>query len=243
MFKHRVDEDTPISVFLKWYILSFIAGNVNAGGLVAAGSFVSHVTGFATLFGVQIANRNWDQAIGILTVPAFFLTGAMTSAYLVDHQEHHGRRPHYDWVMLLVFMCLILVALLGGVRAFGVFNRSINLKEDYVLLALLCLASGLENAAITTASGGTVRATHMTGITTDLGVGLVRVLGSTRPRKRERQANWVRMGTLVSFIGGSVVGAILFVNVGYFGFLLPAALAFYAFIQARNENKTHHRKH
>lgn len=71
MFKHRADESAGNLVVLHWSLLSFNGGCINAGGFLATGRFVSHVTGFATLFGVDMANSQIDAALGILSVPIF----------------------------------------------------------------------------------------------------------------------------------------------------------------------------
>ncbi|MEW6057349.1 MAG: YoaK family protein [Bdellovibrionota bacterium] len=236
MFHHSLDDEVEKRIFVKWYLLAFLAGNVNAGGFLAAGKFVSHITGFATLFGVGVADGHYDQAAGILAVPAFFLAGVMISAFLIDHRFHKGLRPHYDWVMLLQSISLILAAVLGHYHFFGIFGDAQHLKENFVLLSLLCLACGLQNGAITTATGASVRTTHLTGLTTDLGIGLIRVWGmphSGKDFRQEVRSNWLRIGTIMSFAMGSVAGAALFVRFHYLGFLLPAAIALYAMTQGR----------
>ena len=58
-----------------WFTLAFQAGWINAGGFLACHRFVSHVTGFATQFGVDIAEFRWTDATGMLTVPLFFFNG------------------------------------------------------------------------------------------------------------------------------------------------------------------------
>ncbi len=92
--------------------------------------------------------------------------------------------------------CLFFAA--GGTELlhFRTFGDSIGLKESYILLVLLCLASGLQNAAITSSSGRSVRTTHLTGLTTDLG-----------------------LGSIIAFIIGSGVGAWIFLKLGYKGFI------------------------
>jgi uncharacterized membrane protein YoaK (UPF0700 family) len=164
----------------------------------------------------------------------------MISAYMVDHRYHRGRRPHYDWVMLLEFICLMAAALGGYFHLFGVFGEPLKLRVDFALLALLCLASGLQNAAITSATGSSVRTTHLTGITTDLGIGIVRAIalnGRGKAHRIEVRANWLRFGTIASFYLGAVVGAILFLRIQYLGFLLPATLSLFALQQAWLENR------
>ncbi len=240
MFHHRIDDEDVTTVFHKWYLLSFMSGAVNAGAVLGVQRFVTHVTGFASLFGVALGQGNFDQALGMLLVPFFFLSGTMISAYLVDHRFHQGREPHYDWVMLLVFTCLVAVAVGGHFGFIGDdFGGQPRLRQDFTVLALLCMASGLQNAAITTASGASVRTTHLTGLTTDLGIGLVRVFGtkaSTREHKQESRTNLLRLGTIGSFGAGGALGTVLFLRFHYLGFLLPAAIALYAMIQARKEH-------
>jgi len=235
MFKRRLFDDVPATTFFHWFLLAFLAGNVNTGGFMACSRFVTHVTGFATLFGIDAAKGRWNHALGILTVPGYFLIGVMISAYLIDRPAQRRQRPHYATVMLIVTICLALVALLGRWKVFGVFGTPLALKQDYLLLSLLCGASGLQNAAISTSSGSTVRTTHLTGITTDLGIGLVRAMSMDRRSSEfhsELRAASARLGTLISFGAGSAVGAVLFLKLDYLGFLLPALIAGYVTLVA-----------
>jgi len=239
MFNHRFDERAGNSVILRWFLLSFNGGAINAGGFLATGRFVSHVTGFATLFGVNLQESRFHAALGILSVPLFFLMGAFIAGLLIDRPAHQGRRPRFDWVMGLSTACLFLAA--GGRNVFGggVFGASFALEETYVLMALLCLACGLQNAAITSSSGRSVRTTHLTGLTTDLGLGLARVFtfGLNPDRRQdEARANWLRIGSIVSFILGSAVGCWIFFEFGYRGFAFAGLIAAYAAWEGRKAN-------
>jgi uncharacterized membrane protein YoaK (UPF0700 family) len=230
MFKHHFDETPDNIVVLHWFMLSFSGGCINAGGFLATGKFVSHVTGFATLFGVGLMKGQAGVAAGILAVPLFFLLGAFIAGLLIDWPIHRGMKPHFDWVMGLCATCLILTAGEGEIFHFGMFE-SIRVEESFFLMMLLCLASGLQNGAITSSSGKSVRTTHLTGLTTDLGLGLARTLtlGTRSERlQKEARANYLRIGSILSFVLGSAVGAWFFVNLGYRGFLIPAVIAIYA---------------
>jgi uncharacterized membrane protein YoaK (UPF0700 family) len=232
MFHHRIDRETPTIVIFHWLLLSFLAGNVNSGGLLACGRFVSHVTGFYTLFGQSAADVTWDSALGLLSIPFYFLIGVMVSAYLVERPVHRGEKTHYALVMGLVVVSLTLAALLGNQGYFGAFGET-HLKTEYLLLALLCMGSGLLNGAVSVASGHTVRVTHMTGNTTDLGIGLVRTWSLEKNSVRyqdEMRAVGLRAGIIGAFALGSAIGAFLFLRFHYLGFLLPAALALYTLI-------------
>jgi uncharacterized membrane protein YoaK (UPF0700 family) len=232
------------SLFWHWFLLSFNGGCINAGGFLATGRFVSHVTGFATLFGVDLTSHQVEAAFGILSVPLFFLAGAFIAGFLIDRPIHYGEKPHFDWVMGLSSLCLFLSAGMGLIFHFKLFGEGFGLKESYLLLVLLCLASGLQNAAITSSSGSTVRTTHLTGLTTDLGLGLARAFTFDLKRdsiKKETRANYLRAGSIISFVVGSAFGAWLFLRVGYRGFVLSGLIAAYAAWHGRNAKVEAHR--
>lgn len=234
VFQHRFEGRVPFGVATNWFILSFLAGSVNVGGLMGCHRFVTHVTGFATLAGLDLAQARWPSALATLSVPLFFLLGVIIAALLVDRRIHQKKAARYAAVMLLSALCLCAVAVGGIYDYFGPFGATVNLKKDYTMLALLCMASGLQNAAITSASGATVRTTHLTGLTTDFGLSLVRAFYTKEDRKKRAMArynNFLRLGTLLSFVLGSAVGAVLFMEVAYLGFFLPAGIAFYAAFQ------------
>jgi len=223
MLNHHLEEESVAwKTVTCWLLLSFNAGCINAGGFIATGRFVSHVTGFATLFGVDVANSRLDAAIGILSVPLYFLLGAFLAGIMIDHRIYRGKKPRYDYVLGLSAICLFIAAfedeLGSGVRVFG---QDLRLKQNYILLVLLCLTSGLQNAAITYSSRRSVRTTHLTGLTTDLGLGIAHMLLLNRSNKEfklERRTNLLRAGSIGAFILGSVIGALLFLSFGYRGF-------------------------
>lgn len=235
MFKHKANEALEIRVVAEWFMLAAVAGIINVGGFMACQRFVSHVTGFATLAGVDIASGKVLDALGILTVPFFFLIGVMISALNVDRRIARGEPAHYSLVMGLVTLCLVFAGTGGVLGIWGGFGHTLILSRDYLFLALLCLASGLQNAVLTTATGATLRTTHLTGTTTDLGIGLMRWWSSRDPgvRDHEKKTNLLRIGLITSFVAGSTLGALLFSHIDYLGFVLPASLTLYATLRAR----------
>jgi uncharacterized membrane protein YoaK (UPF0700 family) len=204
------------------------------------------VTGFATLFGTDLFHGHILTSLELLSVPIFFLLGAMLAGLLTDRPIHFKLPPRYDYVMALCSLCLFLAALAGEFEQFGTFGASFRLRETYFLLALLCLASGLQNGAITSSSGSSVRTTHLTGLTTDLGLGFARLMTFNKTDARFQQesiAIGLRAGTIGAFIAGSAVGAALFYFWHYRGFLLPAAIALYAAWHGQRLSHVEHREH
>ncbi len=228
-----------------WFIMAFQAGTLNTGGFLACHRFVTHTTGFATLFGSEIAQGHLTTAIGIVTVPIFFLVGNILSAYLVDRRINLHLKPYYTAVFFLMFSFVAIIFTLGQMNFFGDFGGEVSIAQDYTLLALLCLTSGLQNATVTSASGAVVRTTHLTGITTDLGIGITRLFSRAyrKSRNEEIKANWMRIGIISSFILGSWISASIFIYAQYGGFIIPLIICALLTYLSHSADKQAQEKH
>ncbi len=212
------------SNYFVWLTMAFQAGFLNTGGFMACHRFVSHVTGFATFFGIEASHGNFNGALGMLVVPGFFLLGSVIAGELVDVRIKLHKKPKYFLTFGLIFSLTVVVYLAGILGVFGDFAEPLTIKNDYFLLALLCMVCGIQNGTITTVSRSVVRTTHLTGITTDLGLGIVRVLhGEKLPSLRddEVKANLMRIGIIIFFGVGSTIGSLTFLKMGYAGFIVP----------------------
>jgi uncharacterized membrane protein YoaK (UPF0700 family) len=213
---------------MVWMLMAFQGGLLNIGGFFACHRFVSHVTGFATLFGVGVSQHLYVPALGMLLVPLLFLSGSMISGKLVDIPIRIEKKPKY-YVLFGVMFLLILIVIIGGENGyFGKFGEESVAFRDYLLLALLCLICGIQNGSVTTVSKAVIRTTHLTGITTDLGIGLVRVLHKKLLQgkvEEDLRANKMRIGIIFFFVFGSIVGGFVFRDFAYRGFLLPGLIS------------------
>lgn len=204
--------------------MAFQAGILNIGGFMACHRFVSHVTGFATFFGHEVNQPDNRHAYGMLVVPLFFLFGCMISGQLVDIRLKLHKRPKYYLTFGLIFFLICSVLALGMAGYFGRFGEPFEYSRNYALLFLLCLICGIQNGTITTVSKSVVRTTHLTGVTTDLGIGIVRFFNRDKLKGEignEVHANLMRAGIIFSFGFGSVVGGFVFTHWEYAGFLIP----------------------
>lgn len=204
--------------------MAFQAGILNIGGFMACHRFVSHITGFATFFGHEINQTDNSHAFGMLTVPLFFLFGCMLSGQLVDIRLKLHKRPKYYLTFGLIFFLICIVLVFGVFGYFGKFGQPLEVSRDYALLALLCLTCGIQNGTITTVSKSVIRTTHLTGVTTDLGIGIVRFLNRKNLQGEignEVHANLMRAGIIFFFGFGSVLGGYVFNKLEYLGFLIP----------------------
>lgn len=205
--------------------MAFQAGILNVGGFLGCHRFVSHVTGFATHFGIEIQEANIQAALGMLLVPAFFLLGAAVSGQFIDIQLKLDRAPKYYLLFAGMFFLTAFLVIAGQLGFFGSFGHPTDDFADHLLLAVLCFVCGLQNGMITSVSKSVVRTTHLTGITTDLGIGITRWLNRHRLKQsmtEEWNANFMRAGIILFFGLGSIIGAFVFSKIEFIGFSLPA---------------------
>lgn len=223
----------PQNLFI-WFLLAFQGGALNTAGYLAVHRFVSHVTGFATLAGVAGANFDWVAMLGMIMVPLFFLCGVIISAWNVERRRIADEFPRYSLVFSFIFFNILLILVAGILGYFGEFGEPLSAGRDYILLFLLAFTCGLQNAVISSASGAVIRTTHLTGTTTDFGIGLVRIW-STRNNlhKPELFANWCRFGIYFSFIAGSLVAGLLFIHFKFYGFFLPLGITLFTALRLR----------
>lgn len=215
------------SNMLIWMILAFQAGMMNIGGLMGVHSFVSHVTGFATQFSLEYESGHYPQAIGMLVIPLAFLLGSMVSGILVDLRLKLRKKPKY-WIVFGFLFALNSLIVIGGFNnLFGAFGLPLSNMQGYMLVSLLCFTCGVQNGTITLVSKSVVRTTHLTGVTTDLGIGLIRILNRKRITgiEDEGKAIVMRIGIIIFFTLGSAVGVVAFRAWQFRGFLIPCGVS------------------
>jgi uncharacterized membrane protein YoaK (UPF0700 family) len=101
---------------------------------------------------------------------------------------------------------------------FSIKNQSLFESRTLVLITLLCFACGLKNGLTTWITHGKIRTTHMTGISTDIGLHLHKMFRSKSISTKfpeSKRVNIVRIMTLISFFIGSFISALLVPTIGY----------------------------
>jgi len=216
--KPIISKDATVgSFFWLWPLFCFQAGLINSGGFLACHRFVSHITGFGTRIGAEFINKNILLGFEMLTIPIGFILGCFVAGYYSEIKDKKFALP-----LLMMSGILILITIFGSLNYFGPFGEPLILERDFFLLFLLCFSCGLQNSLLTSITGGIVRTTHMTGVATDLGLSLVRCL-----KKEDPTANtWLkfRLYKITLFGFGATTGALLFNELNYLGFLIPAVM-------------------
>jgi uncharacterized membrane protein YoaK (UPF0700 family) len=125
---------------------------------------------------------------------------------------------------------LLLEAL--ALLVFGLFGAAIGLVTHVFVpltVVLLCFIMGLQNAVITKISKATIRTTHVTGLVTDLGLELGKLLYLNRlsgrqPVRADRRRLRVHGQLVAAFLVGGLLGALGFKHLGYVSTVPLAAL-------------------
>ncbi len=90
--------------------LAFIAGAVNAGGFLAVGHYTSHMTGLLSATADHLALGEVWLALTALVAMLAFVSGAASTALLINWAQRRGLRSHFALSLLLEAMLLSAVA-------------------------------------------------------------------------------------------------------------------------------------
>ena len=205
--------------------LAFVAGAVNAGGYLAVARYTAHMTGVLSSISDNLALQRLDLAASGLAAFAAFMSGAATSAVLINWAKR--KRLHSQYALALMLEAVLLLA-------FGVLGANLKIFVEVfvpVTVLLLCYVMGLQNAIITKLSNAEIRTTHMTGNTTDLGIEIGKLLywnidDGAEKVVANREKLRIHAGLITLFVIGGIMGAVGFKRIGYVSTLPLAALLF-----------------
>lgn len=218
-------ERTARANFHLGVALAFVAGMLNAGGFLAIGQYTSHMTGMVSSAADHLVLGNYALMVAALLSLAAFVAGAASTAMLVSYGRRSLAANIYTPPLLLEAALILVFGMSGGYLLEHSFT-SLSLTA-----MLLCYTMGLQNALVTKVSQAEIRTTHVTGLVTDLGIELGRLLYWNRSQDESLQriiANRRRLlvhaAMILAFFVGGVIGACGFKFVG-FASTIPLAVA------------------
>lgn len=198
--------------------LAFVAGAANAGGFLMVRQYTSHMSGIVSAMADNVALGRLSLAQTGLAAVISFTVGAASTAIMIRWARDHELESEYALPLLVEASMLILLGCAGhvfaGPRVLGP-------------VSLLCFTMGLQNAILTRVSGAVIRTTHLTGMVTDVGIKLGRMLyAAVKRTPLSSEVEMKKLTLLTSLIGlffiGGVAGAFGF---NHFGFLFALPLA------------------
>ena len=207
-------------------LLAFVAGAVNAGGFLAVQRYTSHMTGVVSAIADDLVIGQGTLVVVGLGSLIAFLAGAAVTAILINWARRQHLHGEYALSLMLEAALLLLFGLLGA-------NLDLLIEVTVpTTVLLLCFIMGLQNAITTKISRAEIRTTHVTGVVTDLGIELGRLLYWNRVQDLTMgdpvRANHDRLQLLLTLLGlffaGGLTGAWAFKHVGYSAVLPVAAV-------------------
>jgi len=198
--------------------LAAIAGALNAGGFLAVGQYTSHMTGMLAAATDDLVLGRFLPAMAALFALFSFATGAACTALIVNFAKRNHLPYIYTPVLLIEALLLLIFGLIGT-----------KLQQHEVITVsfttlMLCYTMGLQNALITKISNAEIRTTHVTGLVTDIGIEVGKLIYWNKNRDElhpdeEVGANMnklrLHLMLVVSFFVGGVLGAFAFKHFGF----------------------------
>lgn len=200
---------------LGW-VLAFIAGATNAGAFLAVQQYTSHMTGVVSSMADALALGELALASAALAALIAFLAGAALCTMLIHFAKRKQLKSVFALPLLLEAALLLIFGVVGAQLA--------AVKGLWVsaTVMLLCFTMGLQNAVITKVSKSEIRTTHVTGLVTDIGIELGKLLYWNRFQRdpslhvmADRDRLRMLCLLVLGFFLGGVLGAIAFQRVGY----------------------------
>lgn len=205
---------------LKLGVLTAIsAGMVNVLSLIIFFSFTSNVTGHYAILASEIVKGNYYQIAMVFSWIFLFFFGGFLSNLIVINFSKSNQYVAHSLPIIIETICLVCVGF------YGLYFYQETLLETEILLCFLCLAMGLQNGLTASISNFSVKTTHLTGTTTDLGI----LFSMFTKREYRNNVDLVIRAKLlfaimVSYLIGAILSGYLYRFIGFNVFFVVSFL-------------------
>lgn len=173
---------------------------------------IQHMTGLISLAADNAAIGEYGTAIALMAYIVCFIVGATCTTLITLYAKRYHLHSQFALPLLLEALALAAFSLLWFI---------LEPQESAVsyFIAVLCFVMGIQNALITKVSSAIIRTTHITGMTTDLGIEIGRLL--VGKSNRFTKTNIRRHSTIIlAFFTGGFLGATGVNIIGVFTFVI-----------------------
>jgi uncharacterized membrane protein YoaK (UPF0700 family) len=198
-------------------LLAFTSGFVDTLSFIALfGLFAAHVTGNFVLIATSLAEFRHGLWIKLLAIPVFIFAAVLTRAYIIRH-ERQGREA-------AARVMFGQAALLTAFMVVAVYHTPFKHHEDagaFFTAMLAAAAMAIQNTGARTFLSGLPPTTVMTGNMIQVIVDVVDLAHGHGPLETKR-ARLARLGPmLLSFIAGTMLGAVGYLTAGFYSLIIP----------------------
>ncbi|MDP2160994.1 MAG: YoaK family protein [Flavobacterium sp.] len=191
-------------------LTAFSGGMVNVASLLIFFSFSSNVTGHYAILASEIVKGNLYQTGVVFAWIFLFFFGSFLSNLIVIHLSKFNTYLAHSIPLILEIICLMTVGI------YGQFFYSETLLETEILLGIMLFAMGLQNGLTASISNFSVKTTHLTGTTTDLGI-LFSMFTKKEYRENEELRGKAKLlsSIAISYLSGAIISGLLYFNTGF----------------------------
>ena len=145
-------------------LTAFTAGTINIASLLIFLNFTSNVTGHYAIFAAELTEGNMGKAFAVFGWIFLFFFGSFLSNYIIINLNKKNQYLAQSLPLVLEILCLLFVGFYGE----NYYKNTLG--ETEMLVAIMLFATGLQNGLTASISNFSVKTTHLTGTTTDLGI-------------------------------------------------------------------------
>lgn len=210
-------KDTSLGPVPTMSLLAFTSGFVDTLTFIALfGLFAAHVTGNFVLIATSLAEFRSGLWIKLLAIPTFVFSAVLTRLYII-RRERQGR----DAAAHVMFG---QAALLTAFMVVAVYHSPFQHHEDpgaFITALMAASAMAIQNTGARTFLSGLPPTTVMTGNMIQVIVDVVDIAHGHGHLEAKR-ARLARLGPmLLSFIAGTILGAVGYVTMGFYSLIVP----------------------
>jgi uncharacterized membrane protein YoaK (UPF0700 family) len=206
-------ERTPRRNVQLAVVLTLVAGIINSVGFVAVAVYTSHMTGLTATFADHLVLGGVRVAALAATGVICFGAGSMACAIVFNWARRRHLNSRYANVLVLEAILILAFGSIAGILG--------GKPGDFLVVSVLCLSMGLQNAIITKISDAQIRTTHVTGMVTDVGIELGKLIYRNRstgygpPVVADRKKLAMLSLLISTFILGGIIGTGGYLALGY----------------------------
>jgi uncharacterized membrane protein YoaK (UPF0700 family) len=202
-----------------------VAGLVNVCAVIAFFAFASNVTGHWAILAEETVKGHWHQVSVVLIWLLLFVFGAFVANHMVT-----ALRPYRPYLGRAA-PCVLEILVLAAVGYYGHHHYGETLRETEYLVGALLFAMGVQNGMVSSITNNVVRTTHLTGLSTDLGMELSL---ASQSRYRRDPGLWFKLKLRFIILGGYVIGGLAggmaYLRLGFQAFYLGIAILIFILV-------------
>lgn len=192
---------------------AFVAGIVNVFGLLELGTFTTNITGHVGEFALSLELLKWTAVYKITLWIAAFGFGSFTSSLIVNYFEE--KKPKLSYSLPIIVEIIFLL------WCFSINNQP---EQKQTQTLILLFAMGIQNGIVSVVSGKVVRTTHLTGMVTDVGLGLGKLILKKGNLVFVKRSLILNISIITMFIAGGAISTYLTIRYHENVLLIPIIL-------------------